>query len=341
MSRIICSTSTQSLGCTFIDWSINYLAGHVKFLSKQHGWIDLVENPIAGNNAHQHRKNHPGGYKETRECVEFFGNQHSYFSLYPCPARSGATAKILGIDVTNLTTESLQLVQKYQQHDYNLLLEYLDQTHAKIVFVKLDQPCPLYFLESRNNSLPFDDTTHAKSPADITAANDRLFFKHSTAAWQAQGLTNQWDYRERLALDTRPFESPAFDVVVPDSALSVDANQLWYHGNEEIVKIMNYCELAIDSARLNQWQVVYKQWQKIQLDALSFQLNYQSIINAVIQGIPMEIDLSFAQEVVIQHCLIYQHNLNLKTWQLDKFPNNTQDLHKLLESNIHPVSKIY
>lgn len=341
MTKIVCSTSVQSLGCTFIDWSINYLAGHIKFLSKQHGWIDLVDNPLSGSNAHQHRKNHPGGAAETRACVDHLSKQHNYFSIYPCPARSGATAKILNIDLNNLTNQSVQQIHEYQQQDYNLLMKFLEQIHAKIVFVKLNQPRPLYFLESRSNSLPFDDVTHAKSSTDITTANDRLFFKHSSAVWEEQGLTNYWDYRERLALDTRPFDCQEFNITVPAAAYSVDAERMWNHGVEEIIKIMQYCELPIDIARLEKWKVIYYQWQRVQQASMSFQLHYQAIVDAVVQGLSMEINLTFAQEVVIQHCLIYQHSLNLKTWQLDKFPSNTLELHKLLEPNIHPVAKIY
>ena len=40
--------------------------------------------------------------------------------------------------------------------------------------------------------------------------------------------------------------------------------------------------------------------------------------------------------------IIYKHNLGLKTWQLEKFPANTQDLHTLLESNtLHNLDDIY
>ena len=47
------------------------------------------------------------------------------------------------------------------------------------------------------------------------------------------------------------------------------------------------------------------------------------------------------QEAIVQHILIYKYNLNLKNWQLKKFPDNTQDLHKLLETNIHPTKILY
>ena len=48
--------------------------------------------------------------------------------------------------------------------------------------------------------------------------------------------------------------------------------------------------------------------------------------------------LTLKQESIIQHCLIYWHNLNLKTWGLTHFPNNARLLHQLLEPNIHTVT---
>ena len=53
-------------------------------------------------------------------------------------------------------------------------------------------------------------------------------------------------------------------------------------------------------------------------------------------------NLDIVRESTIQHVLIYKHGLTLKSWGLEKFPNNTQDLHLLLEPNIyHEVEDIY
>ena len=59
------------------------------------------------------------------------------------------------------------------------------------------------------------------------------------------------------------------------------------------------------------------------------------IVNGWYKELP---ELTFDQEVIIQHALIYKHNLNLKTWQLSKF-TNTKQLYQLLEPNIHDLSK--
>jgi hypothetical protein len=73
---------------------------------------------------------------------------------------------------------------------------------------------------------------------------------------------------------------------------------------------------------------------------LQFEYNYKHIVESIVNNWSYPIDLTFDQEIVIQHCLIYHYGLNLKTWQLEKFPNNTQDLHKLLEPNIHPLGDL-
>jgi len=50
-------------------------------------------------------------------------------------------------------------------------------------------------------------------------------------------------------------------------------------------------------------------------------------------------ELNLNQEASIQHVLIYKYDLNLKTWGLEKFPNNTKKLHELLEPNIHKITQ--
>jgi hypothetical protein len=338
MSTIICSTSTVSVGCTFVDWSINYLSGRSTFLSWRHGWIDVVDNPLRDKNAHGHLKNHPKGFAQTQQYVEFFEQRTDYFSLYPCPLGPSVASKGLGLDPAD--PDSMNQIRLCQETDYNLLLEYLHSKNAKIVLVEPPNDMPLYFLTSRSGGIPFNEK-QTGSQEEIREQLDKLFFKNSLKTWDTLGLTNQWDIRERLALDTRPLEHKNFDVVVPPGIHRVSSQDLWHNGPRVLIDILNYCNLHLDQERFSSWINFYTKWQKIQLDLLWFQYAYQNIVESIVTGQDLPIDLTFEQEVVIQHCLIYQHNLNLKTWQLYKFPSNTLDLHKLLEPNIHSVAKIY
>ena len=75
---VICFTSYRSLGCTFLDWSFNWLSGHENYwFNEKNKWDKLVENPLShsgdGNpyvsvppfeNAHKHKTNHPIGIEE-------------------------------------------------------------------------------------------------------------------------------------------------------------------------------------------------------------------------------------------------------------------------------------
>lgn len=340
MSKIICSTSIRSLGCKFLDWSINFLSGRCDYLHKDHGIIGLPADPLTDKNAHNHNANHPMGFKETKEFVEFLESQGNYFSLYPGPIGPLDILKKLGININNLTADNLQLVNNQTQQDYQQLLEYLHSKHVKIIFLTSKTQIPLYFTKSRSDSMPFSEKGTRGTQDQIQKKFDELFFKHNTN-WTIDSQDKIWDLRERRALDFRPFDRPDFDVQLPAQSLAVDAQDLWYNGHDKIKEIINYCQLYIDQSRLSQWNNVYSRWQKIQMDTLEFQNSYQDILTAIVNGDFLEIDLSFDQEVIIQHCLIYQHNLNLKNWMLEKFPGNTRDLHKLLEQNIHPVQDIY
>lgn len=341
MSTIICCTSTVSIGCTFLDWSINYLGGKTKFLSLQHGWIDLVADPLTNTSAHQHLKNHPLGFQGTRTYVEFLESKSNYFSIYPYHQKLHTAASELNIDGTCLTNDNLiEIIQKITD-DYQQMIEYLYNKGAKIVFLELSDDYPLYFLEAREKALLFKETTLPVTQDQVRDDIDSLFFSDSKQSWQEQGLTEIWDTRERLALCVRPFSKKSLQVEIKQPILKVNALDLWYHGEHKILEILDYCNIEICKDRMAKWLPLFNKWKNIQLKTLEFQLLHKDILNAIVDGKSMAIDLNFSQEVVIQHCLIYQYNLNLKTWQLDKFPNNTLELHKLLEPNIHQIASIY
>ena len=67
MKKIVCSISTLSIGCTFVDWSIHFLAGKDQYYSFElQQWIPLVSNPLTDCNAHGHDRNHPGGIENLK-----------------------------------------------------------------------------------------------------------------------------------------------------------------------------------------------------------------------------------------------------------------------------------
>jgi hypothetical protein len=342
MTELVCCTSKNSVGCTFLDWSINYLKGASKFFNRKLGWIDLVSDPLNSTNAHSHRKNHPNGFLETCEYVDFMQKNLDFATLYPFPISFYSAASVLNQSLINIDKNAWQEVVRYRDHDYNQMLHWLEKQGAKIVFVSTSKSLPLYVTsEFRSLERLIHHNNKPTSIEEVRQSNDIVFFQDSVNEWSNLGLTNVWDTRERLALSTRPFDVLEENVDFAIQHYWIDSQELWFNGDKKIPEILDWLEIKINPLKFDQWLSVYHKWRNLQSNTLSFQVNYLHIIEAIVNGWSYPIDLTFDQEVVIQHCLIYQHGLNLKTWNLTKFPNNTKDLHCLLEPNIHPVEKIY
>lgn len=341
----VCVTSPYSVGCSFVDWSIHFLSGQTRFYSAaDRAWIALASNPLTQSNAHGHKKNHPGGLKRTKDYLALFDSvaQGELFSIYPYPLNSDLVADQLGLlPVKTLDRATLETILHHQTLDYARAIDHCLETNCKVIYVNLHNKNSLYLHAFRSTERLFFSAQTPTSIEEHRSHLDQLFFQDSLQAWQDRGLTDIWDLRERRALQTRPFEPLWYDAVPFDKTLPhlwIDSEWLWYDGLRTLEKIMLFCNLEIDSARWPLWVDVYRQWQNLQFKILHFVYDCKHIVDAIVNNWYYEIpDLNFDQEVIIQHCLIYQHGLNLKTWQLEKFPNNTQDLHLLLEPNIHNI----
>lgn len=339
---VFCITSRGSVGCTFFDWTIHFLSGQQDFYqADQQQWIPLSQDPVLEINAHGHPKNHPGGSIKTQQQILKMHSlpQDKLYSIYPTTHRISYVAKHLGIPLDLVgDPENYKKIAKYNNNDFNSLFEFCHQTSTKLIFVGNEPSTQLYHLYARHLETGFLDDSPQNSISDAIEEQNQIFFKNSKKIWEELNLIAIWDKREQLALDTRPFhitESNSDKMTFPHLWISV--TELWYNGEQAALKMCKYLGLEVDQQRLGTWRHIYAKWQAKQLKLLEFCYSYQHIVDSIVNNWYYEIDLTFEQEVVIQHCLIYQHNLNLKTWQLTKFPSNTQDLHKLLEANIHPL----
>ena len=345
MNNIVCVTSPVSVGCTFLDWSIHFLSGKNKFYStKNLGWIPLSTDPVLKTNAHGHAKNHPSGHDRTWQCINQLTpvSDTELLSFYPFLLYADLAGKELGI-FDNLDAKKQKQIHQYQQDDYAKMINSVIDSGIKIVYVSLSKHNILYTTHNRSLERLYFLNKPANSTREKFDHVDQLFFADSIEHWEQNGLTNVWDRRERMALCSRPFDTDALmeDLEINRSApyCHVDAQSLWYNGKNTIKKIMKFLNIAIDVKVWDHWVDVYHNWQEMQLNILEFNINFDHIMNAIVNNWYYEIgDLTFEQEIIIQHCLIYQHGLNLKTWQLEKFPANAQDLHKLLEPNIHVLN---
>jgi len=261
-------------------------------------------------------------------------------SLYPSTLYLDVCASDLDIPIADISDLKNQTaIRQYRDADYNKLLQYA-ASKTRVIFVDGSKDLSVYYQTIRSNRYALKPGL-ANSAASIKDEIDHAFFGKDIQSWTDQGLTNIWDLRERRALqlnlvqDKNIIHNCCVDFSFPHYWL--DCRSLWFNGSDLIQDIVNWLGLGIDAERFNTWLPIYYNWQKIQTRSLEFQLNYQHIVDCIVNNWAYPIDLTFDEEVIIQHCLIYQHNLNLKTWQLEKFPNNTQELYKLLEHNIHTI----
>lgn len=342
MNKKICITSIKSVGCTFVDWSVYFLSGQNNFYKvNTQSWEPLSTNPVTGINSHGHFKNHPSGLDIHTQYFNLFDTLPSdrFYTSYSMPMHVDTAAAMLNISINDVGKE-YKKIKEYINNNYNKLLKSCNDQNIKLVFVSSDPRTPFYSINVRSLDRHMLKPKRASSVNEILEEAQNTFFKDSINTWNHLGLSNIWDIRERQALDMKIHtDNEEFIDALSFPHLWINCLDLWTRGETVLKNIMEYLEIDVDQRRLDQWKPIYKHWQTILLNNLEFDYNCDHIIDAIVNNWYYKINLTFQQEVIVQHLLIYKHNLNIKTWQLEKFPSNTQDLHKLLEPNIHDLTQ--
>jgi hypothetical protein len=346
MKKIVCSISTLSIGCTFVDWSIHFLAGKKQYYSfAQQKWMPLVSNPLTDCNAHGHDRNHPGGIENVTAMLQQAKNMpdDGLYSMYPCSSESNYVREKLKLDLEKINEKEFwQKELDWYADEYSKIFDCCINNTAKVIFIHDNESINWYkffgHLRVKHN-VPEHDL------AEIEYKRQH-FQKNSIDQWKNLKLENIWDNRERQALDLRLFDiatskkADLCDFSKPHFRAGV--SDLWHRGIKLFHQIMLYLDIPINPDRLAQWIPIYHEWAQKPLALMQFGDGFDDTIQCIVNGWYKELpELTFDQEVMIQHALIYKHNLNLKTWQLEKFPSNTIDLHQLLEPNIHKLVHTY
>lgn len=319
-----------------MDWSIHFLSGQNKFRTSGGELIPLTNNPVTEINAHGHKKNHPCGFDETVAAFNELSQYKELTSLYPFPLKAHQVAKILDVSLGELkTSDDFNRISAYSINDYNRTLDFLSKKSSKIIFVEVSSDSAIFLKNFRAHRQSVVNPELTISTADEHHKElETIFFKNNIDLWETQNYNNVWDVRKRRALYPNQLNYSPLPVDLSMPHYWVNVHNWWYNGIETIRKIMDWLELPIAAGMIERWEPIYRNWQSVILKQLQFQYHYKHIVDCIVNNWYCEIDLTFDQEVIIQHCLIYQHNLSLKG-DLTKFPNNTKELHKLLEPNMH------
>jgi len=351
MKNAICLAANNTVGCTFLDWSLHFVTGQTEYYHINNStWIPLVNDPLSYGqveNAHGHRKNSVSGSQAAQQLISDLQKHYNVQAVYTFsayPEQIDIICQQNNTTVDQLHDQStLDFVRQQRYLDFDQLIKNCLDSELTVIYVYADPKVVGYFWNHRNIQRMVFSSDEAHSIKDLENENENIFFQHSKDHWQSLQLNNIWDVRERIALNIRPFDTKDFwNVSSVDPVTWINCQELWHNTEEVVLNLVTMLGLTIDPTRLQEWLPIMRKWQKIHYKNLKFHNNLDHIIECTVKGwhFPLE-HLSLQQEAIIQHCLIYQHNLNLKTWNLAQFPDNTLKLHYLLEDNIHNIKKIY
>lgn len=322
---MIAVLTDPAVGGTFVTWSLHYLAGHQEhFVAKTQSWQAVPDFPLTDKNSHNFTANHPLTAQEFDTVFNQLINQ--------------ATDQFHSIYLHNFIHTSQSL-------DENLVskIKKIQQHNNKIVMISGPKHMSLYHAayQSRSGSATLWQDTSRTSVDNDEIFQDFLqhFFADSLETWKNLQLHNIWDQREFIALN---FDFDQAQTIAPNldpacQHYSINTLELWNTFDHGIKKLFEYLELDISVSRWTNWTHVYQQWRCMHFQRMQFAWYFDAIVDGIITGQALNLsrfDLDLVQEAAIQNRLIRKHNLNLKTWQLERF-SNTQQLHNLLETNIH------
>lgn len=301
-------------GGHFLDWSLYYVSGRTEyFYCKEKKFLPLTDNPVQKVNSHNHHAN----FSRTLDGLEeLYSNADADFS----------------VSFHQMDTKEEEPSFDLTGNKTKLSIELAKQKSNKIILLKNHKDFVLFDFtyRRRNTGIGF-----YKSDDEYFANFVDKFFKTSQTQWS--NFNNIWDKREFIALNLDPFDNRSIENYheFDFEHYAMDTRQLWF--DFEIHKVLDYLELPCVKTKLDDWNTIYKQWLELHKNKINFCLSFNEIIDNIIQNKSMDLtkfDLDLFQEAAIQHTLIHKHNLNLKTWELEKFLDTSQ-LHNLLEDNIH------
>jgi hypothetical protein len=323
----------HNTGGHFIDWSLYFVTGQQQYAKKTGQLVSIVQDfDVVAKNWHQHQPVNICGFDDLKTTLKMLddSNTNLYVSLLPLPT---AVKLLFGVDLTSATPDQITTAHSYVQQDFEKMLQWTQ--NQGLIPVIFDYCKPDLLSIFYNNRYPLDCNYQLVNDSfELQETVERTFFSKITAKFGQQ----IWDQREKASLiGFHPMDYKVHQSINHSLAhLYYTTDDIWNNMPNILYEICTVLQLSIDPEKFGVWEKIYAQWRTVH-DPY-FGRHFDRIIDSIVNGNYMRLDrfkLNFFQEVLIQNALITQHNLNLKTWNLTKFPNNTQELHSLLEPNIH------
>lgn len=327
-TKVLC-LPYHNIGGHFIDWSLHFLCGHHVIDGRHHC------------NQHQNWHGHScvtamGSDQLVQKLQELDSSRRQFETIYFC-SRSviDISQHKFNLDFQQATPDQIKKIESIVADDYCQGIRHCQQHDLIPVFFDYlpNEFCTIYY----NDRYPLWNGEHT-TKHDAVNAYHAAFYDQSRQKF----ADSVWDQRELAALCYRPLgplkptTSDLLDLSLPH--LYYTNNDVWNGLDRCLEEMCEVWNLPLDQDRFSAWRDIYSEWRCVH-DA-AFAQHLPRIIDAVVHGRYLSLrrfKINFWMEVIIQHELITKHNLNLRTWQLEKFPDNTQDLHQLLEPNFHQL----
>jgi len=329
MSKVVAIITDPAIGGTFLSWTIEYLAGHNYIYNAfAHLPEKLVSNPVINNNAHLHNMNHFSSKYTSSENVRLLPNVISELQRN--------TINDFHIIYTHMHSFMQHIKDGDRLWDYSAFCNFtniINLQNITTIFVHVPKKYVLYF-------------DQLISRATNTSEIDEYLIKNCSGILNQNNLDllNVYDKRELIALSINPYNYDRYNAtksLINDKAYLILAPELWLTLDDSIFEIMKFLNVDVNMQRYEQWVNVYKQWKPFHIKRMQWCWYIDDIIESILNGYDMNLErfkLDLYQEATIQHILIYQHGLNLKTYELYKF-ENTKQLYNRLVQNEHDLSK--
>lgn len=375
MEHKIAIAAPGPIGPTFMEWSIYFLAGKNTYWHWRHSQFkDVISNPLQQGltsyqeshtelthkqkylnditNAHYHSKNVCFGSDELMTMLEKSKTvDHGVLAWHQMLLPLGISTKKTGLPLAEVRQKNNhELIKQIIQDDFTNSINFCLENNFKVIYLHMDPRIPFYFLnERRPGATAKTPVPKITNPDELVTDNLSMIDDYNNFFYSkdaAHSIGNHiWDIREQKALDMRPYDAASYVQPIFDRQKShyfVNCLTFWQNFEKQILEMIAWLDLEVDQTRYEQWKPIYQKWQNIHERYLDFSVRVDDIVDSIINGWHYHIGtLTFNEEAAIQHILIYKHGLNLKTWELEKFPPDAKSLHRLLETCHHPVEKIY
>lgn len=307
-------------GGHFVDWTLHWLSGQTKMYNcKTMQFCDIASDPVTKTNAHGHTCNHATTVYTINKYIQLLKAQN-FGTIFMHDLLNNNKSYP---ENSSITQQGIDLLAEHSTKIITLHNPYMRLYNCKY--------------EQRNDGwYSFNGKKKIYSQKEHIYDYIDTYFADSKQQW-TNGFDTVWDLREFLALNFIEHNSIIDTNKVPDISYKMSSVILWKEFDKHLHSLFDFLHLNLETTRLGQWMQVYKKWQTVHVDSLLFCENFDYIIDCIVNGKQLNLsryNLDLLKEAAIQNCLIYKHNLNLKTWQLNKF-KTTQQLHNLLEENIH------